>query len=597
MQKSPLRPLHRLRLVHFQADHIDIPAKVAENGTVENIKGTQPALTTINEEPVQALPVAPEGELPLGEIEARNLLKRTPGSYLLNQAYGLWFFVSSFFLTVIITRKLNPDQYGVYAVAMTAFNTIAYIVALGLEDATYTYVPRVFAEHGKASASRLIKRLLALRVAILALCVCILLFTMPLLAQMFAAIPIAGSAAVAASLRDPTLLGHIAPIAFYVLGNGITAIITAICAALMRMRIVFVLGSLTQVLLLGLGYLVLQLGWGIDGMLWLMAIFSLINAAIFLIWLLPILLARNATFVQPMKPVLQLGVSAWLTNLVTGALLKQVAIILLGYFAVSITAIGYFNLSFQLGHAASLLLVTGFGGVAGSALAAAFVGKNYDRLARSWQTLIKVETILAAPILVFCLFNAQNIALVLYGTNYAPVGPLLAIFLFFNILIRVLGTTIHQSAMYVVGQAKLVVLSMWIGLVVLTLLDILLIPRMGPAGALVSDGLSQVLIGGMMLAFLWRILPRKYPLGFTLRLLLGLTIAALPGIIWHPTSRVLLGVSGCIFLILCVGLLMLIKPLNAEDLEMVDSLNHRMASLLQWFARGQKSRKGNVPTM
>ena len=581
MQKSPLRPLRPLRLVHY----IDIPAKVAENDNVENINGIQQTLSNVTEEPGQVLPVTPEGELPLGEQEARNLLKRTPVSYLLNQAYGLWFFVSSFFLTVIITRKLNPDQYGVYAVAMTAFNTIAYIVALGLEDATYTYVPRVFAEHGKASASLLIKRVLAIRIAILTLCVVVLLFTMPLLAQIFAGIPINGSAGVAASLRDPVLLGHIAPIAFYVLGNGITAIITAVCAALMRMRIVFVLGSLTQLLLLGLGYLVLQLGLGIDGMLWLMAIFSLINAAIFLIWLLPILLARGATYIQPMKPIVQLGISAWLTNLVTGALLKQVSIILLGYFAVSLTAIGYFNLSFQLGHAASLLLVTGFGGVAGSALAAAFVGKNYDRLARSWQTLIKVETILAAPILIFCLFNAQNIAIVLYGSNYAPVGPLLAIFLFFNILIRVLGTTIHQSTMYVVGQAKLVVLSMWIGMGVLILLDILFIPRMGPAGALIADGISQAIIGSLMLIFLWRVLPRKYPLGFTLRLLLGLTIAALPGIIWHPTSRTLLGVSGGIFLILCVILLMLIKPLNAEDMEMIGGLNRRMALLLKRFAR------------
>ena len=528
---------------------------------------------------------APEGEIPVGELEARNLLKRTPGSYLLNQAYGLWFFISSFFLTVIITRKLNPAEYGVYAVALTAFNTIAYIVALGLEDATYTYVPRVFAEHGKASASLLIKKLLALRIVILALSVGVMLFALPALAYLFAAIPIAGSASMAAGLRDPSLLSHITPIAFYVLGNGITSIITAVCAALMRMRIVFVLGSLTQLLLLVLGYVVLQLGWSINGLLWLMAISSLINAAIFAIWLLPILLARGATYTQPMKPVVQLGISAWLTNLVTGALLKQVAIILLGYFTISITAIGYFNLSFQLGHTASLLLVTGFGGVAGSALAAAFVGKNYDRLARSWQTFIKIETILAAPILVFCLFNAQNIALVLYGPNYSPVGPLLAIFLFFNILIRVLGTTIHQSTMYVVGQAKLVVLSMWIGLVALILLDIVLIPRMGPAGALVGDGISQVLIGGLMLAFLWRVLPRKYPLGFTIRILLGLTIAALPGIIWHPTSRVLLGVSGVIFLVLCIGLLILFKPLTAEDLAMAGSLNKRLTPLLKWFAR------------
>lgn len=582
MQKSPL---HRLRLEHFQIGDIDIPAKVAENGAVENIDRTQQALPIVTEEPAQALPVAEESALPTGELEARHLLKRTPGSYLLNQAYGLWFFISSFFLTVIITRKLNPDQYGVYAVAMAAFNTIAYIVALGLEDATYTYVPRVFAVHGRAAAARLIKRLLALRIAILILCVGILLFTMPLLAQLFADIPIPGSAAVAASLRDPTLLGHITPIAFYVLGNGIVGLISAVCAALMRMRIVFILGSLTQVFLLGLGYVVLQLGFGINGMLWLMAGFSLLNAAIFLIWLLPILLARGATYTQPMKPVVQLGLWAWQTNLVTGALLKQVSIILLGYFAVSITAIGYFNLSFQLGHAASLLLVTGFGGVAGAALAAAYVGQNYDRLARSWQTLIKVETILAAPLLIFCLFNAQNIALALYGSNYAPVGQLLAIFLFFNIIIRVLGTTIHQPTMYVIGKARLVVLSMWIGLVALALLDILLIPRMGPAGALVADGLSQILTGSLMLAFLWRVLPRKYPLGFTLRLLLGLTIAALPGIVWHPTSRTLLGVSGCIFLILCIVLLMVIKPLNAEDMEMIGGLNKRLAMALKWFAR------------
>ncbi len=582
MQKSPL---HRLRLERLQTDDIDIPAKVAENGPVEKSNSTRqtvPEIANISEPP---LPIAPEGELPAGELEARHLLKRTPGSYLLNQAYGLWFFISSFFLTVIITRKLNPAEYGVYAVAMAAFNTIAYIVAFGLEDATYTYVPRVFAEHGRASAARLIKRLLALRVAVLVLCLVILLFTMPLLAQLFAAIPLAVSASIAASLRDPTLLGHITPIAFYVLGNGIVGIISAVCAALMRMRIVFVLGSLTQVFLLGLGYVVLQFDFGINGLLWLMASFSLLNAVIFLIWLLPILLARGATYTQPMKPILHLGIWAWQTNLITGALLKQVSIILLGYFAISITAIGYFNLSFQLGHAASLLLVTGFGGVAGSALAAAYIGKNYDRLARSWQTLIKVETILAAPLLVFCLFNAQNIALVLYGPNYAPVGQLLAIFLFFNIIIRVLGTTIHQPTMYVLGKARLVVLSMWIGLIVLALLDILLIPRLGPAGALVADGLSQIVTACLMLAFLWRVLPRKYPLGFTLRLLLGLTLAALPGIVWHPTSRVLLGISGTIFLLLCIVLLMVIKPLNAEDMEMVGALNKRLEGALKWFAR------------
>src|SRR3989440_5033096 len=210
-----------------------------------------------------------------------------------------------------------------------------------------------------------------------------------------------------------------------------------------------------------------------------------------------------------MKPVVQLGISAWLTNLVTGALLKQVSSILLAVFLVSIIQIGYFNLSFQLAHAASLLLVSGFGGVGGAALAAAFVGRNYDRLSRSWQALIKIETLLAAPVLVFCLFNAQNIAHALYGANYDPVGPLLAIFLFFNILVRVLGTSMHQYALYVIGKARLVVLSQWIGLAAVIGIGILLIPHWGPAGALVADGLGQVLIGALLLTFLWPVLSRK----------------------------------------------------------------------------------------
>jgi len=377
-----------------------------------------------------------------------------------------------------------------------------------------------------------------------------------------------------------------------VLGNGVSGLITAVCASLMRMRFVFVVGGLTQLALLVLSFFVLQLGWGTNGVLWLFAICSLFNAAAFLFWLTPFLFERKRpqTYVQAMKPVVQLGISAWLTNLVTGALLKQVSIILLGVFLVSIVQIGYFNLSFQLAHAASLLLVSGFGGVGGAALAAAFVGRNYDRLARSWQALIKIETLLAAPVLVFCLFNAQIIAHALYGANFDAVGPLLAIFLFFNVLVRVLGTADNQYALYVVGKPKLVVLSQWLGLVAVVVIGVLLIPHWGPAGALVADGLAQVLIGALLLAFLWPVLPRKFPLGFTMKFLLGLTLAALPGILWHPASRLLIGVSGVIFLLLCIGFFIIIKPLSAEDLELIGSSNAsaRLVPYLRWFVQRKK---------
>lgn len=532
-----------------------------------------------------ALPAA----IPLGEAEARRLLQRTPGNYLLNQIYGFWFLISLFLLTIIITHKVPTEEYGVYAITQTAYNTILYIVAFGMEDATTTYIPRIFAEHGTASAALLVRRLLALRTLTVVIVAGILLFGMPAIATLIGAIPLSGAAGVAVGLRDPVLLSHIAPVALYVLGSGIASLLQAVCAGLMRIRVVFVIGSLTQVAILGISFLVLQLGWGINSVLWTLAICSLLNAAAFILWQAKFIFTRGATYQQPILPLIRLSLSAWQTNLIQGALLKQISVILLGIFAISAVQgrinTGYFNLSFQLADGANLLLVTGFGGVASAALAAAFVGSNNERLSRSWQALVKIETLLAAPGLIFCLFNASNIVLALYGNKYITVGPLFAIFLFFNIFARILGTTINQYALYVTGRARLVVLSEWAGLVGVIIIGVFLIPRYGVAGALIADGIARIITGVLMLAFLWNALPHKYPLGFTLRFLLALTIAALPGILWHPTSRILLGLSGGLFLIICTGLLLLIKPLTEEDMAMLGGLNTHLARYLRWFAR------------
>src|SRR5439155_21196304 len=183
------------------------------------------------------------------------LLQRTPSNYLLNQVYGLWVFVSVFILTLIMTRKASVGEYGIYAIACAAFNTIAYIIAFGLEDATTTFVPRGLAEYGRAAAALLVRRLLVLRLVILTITVGIMLFTLPVLAMLIAALPVSGSAGIAAGLRSPGLLAHITPIAFWVLGNGITSRFIAIYASEMRMRIVFICGSVVQLVLLGLSFI------------------------------------------------------------------------------------------------------------------------------------------------------------------------------------------------------------------------------------------------------------------------------------------------------------------------------------------------------
>lgn len=527
-------------------------------------------------------------ELSQQHTGAQRLLKRAPASYLFNQAYSFWFYISSFLFTILITREVRTDQYGVYAVIQTTINTIIYIVALGLEDATTTFIPRILAENGKVEAARLARQIVGLRLIILLISLAIIAFGLPLLAAGITLIPIAQTKAIAVELQNPILIKYNLPIILYVFGTGIGNTLTALCSAQLRTQIVLVVGGITQIILLIVSFVLLSMGLGIEGILWLQAFLALFNALAFVIWQAPFLFSPRTSYKTPLKAVLKLSFSAWLTNLASGALLKQISIILLGIYLISYTDIGYFNLSFQLADSANVLLVGGFSGVGGSALAAAFVGKNSERLGQTWQALIKVETVLAAPGLVFCLFNAGTITQVLYGSKYAPVGPLLVIFILFNLLVRIIGTTVHQASLYVVGNPKMVVLSQWIGIVIIIGAGSLLIPRFGAAGALMADGLAKLITGILLLIALLSYIPPKHRrelLVFTLRFMLALAIAALPFLLWHPTDRLLLGISAGMFVILCLGLLIWIKPFSKTDMEMLQQMNPKIAKYLHLFVR------------
>jgi O-antigen/teichoic acid export membrane protein len=594
MQKLPLRPLRLTRVNKYQLE-VDVSAENSRSGEEEDAEYAEELAfsselhsNSITETTLKMPIDTSDAQQAQKDREAQRLLMRTPNNYLFSQAYGLWLYLSLFLITIILTHIVSTAEYGTYASIQTAINTITYIIALGLEDAIVTFVPRVSVERGKAAAGRLIRQLLVLRIVILLACACVILFGLPVLAWLINLLPIQGASAMGASLTDPALLAHTRPVALYILGIGIVNMLQSVCAAQMRMLRVLIVGGLMQVGLLIFGFVVLHLGWGIDGILWIQAIVALVGAALFLAWLAPLFLVRETPNKQPLRPVLQVGISAWLTNLASGALFKQISITLLAIYLVSQAGIGYFNLSFQLADAANVLLVSGFAGVGASALAASFVGNNYERLGRSWQSLIKVETLLAAPGLVFCLFNAQSLATALYGSKFAAVGPLLAIFLVFNIFFRVIGTTIHQSSLYIIGKAYTVVISQWVSLLLLVAMGIILVPRFGPAGALIADGIAKALSGILMLVFLIKKLPRRYPLellGFTLRFLLALTVAALPGLFWHPSSLSQLVLSALLFLVLCLAVLTFIKPLNTQDLEMILATKPSLARYIRWFVQ------------
>jgi len=517
--------------------------------------------------------------------QAEVLVRRAPMGFFWNQLYQLWLYGTSLLLNLVVARALPPQQYGVYSTALTAFNTAIYLLAFGLEEAATIWVPRALTEEGREQASSVIRRLLGVRVLFLLVVCAAMLFLLPAVPGWLDQLSFPGAHGVASVLGDPAVQNHLTPLVFYVGGYGLVNLLFAFFTALLRTRVILVVSGCSQGATLLFAWIVLRLGGEVDGVLWIHSAVTWLTALVYFFWLAPLLLVRRPRKALSLRPALRLGVAAWLTNLAVGALLKQVAIWLLVLYGFSDAQKGFFNLAFQLGHSAGALLVAGLSFVGMATMAAAYTDENRSWLATSWRAVLKVQTVLGLPLLVFSMLHAQAIVTLLYKEDYAAVGPLLQLFLALNIATRIAGGGFHQAALYVLGKQRVVVIIQWLALALTVLLGFLFIPQFGPLGALIATGLPPALVELAQLAVLWLSLRRPYPLHFMLRYALALLPPIIAGLLWQPHDWLGLAGAGGLFTILLIGALLLVKPLEGEDAALLGKTNSWLRTALMLLIR------------
>lgn len=504
----------------------------------------------------------------MGDASSRSedLIRRAPSGYLWNQAFSLWLFFSLFLYQIVITRLLPPAEKGVYELVLTPANFAVYLAALGLESAGSVYLPRVLAEGGPRQAMAITLRLVGIRLAAVLVIAGAVIWGLPALAHLLATLAVPGSDSLARTMSHPTLLAHRVALAGYLIGVGMANLMAALLTALMRTRVVFVVGGIAQALSIALAYvLVGPLHRGADGALAAISFPAVLMAIAYIIALYRIIMARPGRLGQRMLGgMLRLGVAAWLADLANGSLIKLIAVAQLAL-VVSHAQIAFFGLAFEMGHAAAFLFVAGLGGVGLAAMAAAYTRRQRAHLATAWRTISKLQVVLAVPLVLFCVPHSDAIMRVVYGDAYASAGGLLALFLALNALVRVAGGGSHSAALYVLGQQNWVVVSQWGSLGVLAALDALLIPSYGAAGALLAVGLAQLSAELFMLMLARRALARPYPLPFMLRVLIALLPALVLTTLWRPASLAGLILSGAGYALLFLGCLRLMRPLDLED--------------------------------
>jgi O-antigen/teichoic acid export membrane protein len=498
--------------------------------------------------------------------QAYNLIRRAPGGYLWNQAFSLWLFLSLFLYQLVITRLLPVTEKGVYELILTPANVGVYLAALGLESAGAVYIPRMLSEGGPGKALAVALRLIGIRLVAVLLIAVGVLWGLPLLAGLLAARALPGASALAQSLGDPALLAHRAALVGYVFGMGLANLLAALLTALLRTRIIFIAGSLAQMLTIGLAYLLVgPLHGGAGSALSALAMPNILLALVYLGALIQVLGARPVEIGSKVTgPMLRLGLAAWVADLASEPLVKLLAVAQLSL-VVPPAQIAFFGISFEMGHAAAYLFVAGLGGIGLAVMSAAYAHQQLEHLAVAWRTITKLQVLLAVPLLAFCIPYASPIMRLLYGQSYANAGPLLALFLTLNALTRLCGGGAHEAALYVLGRQRWVVVIRSASLGMLIGADALLIPRYGVAGALMAVGLAQLAaeIVELALARLW--LAQPFPLSFVMRVMLALMPALGIALLWRPASLAGLLLAGLGYSLIFLVALRLARPLDSED--------------------------------
>lgn len=526
---------------------------------------------------------APAAEARRGAAEAEMLLRQAPSGYLWNQAYSLLVFGLNFALSVIIARGLSVADYGVYSMLSTVVAVLILIFAFGLEDAASVFVPRLLARNGRAGAASLIRRMLLLRTLIMVGIGAAVALGLPLLATPLARFGLAPYGFTQAlsgfdGLR-PYALGA------YLAASAIVALQGAFFASILKTRATLIIGGLSQLMGALVTFALLRLGYGVDGIFAAQALVTWVAVIAFLVVLFPYLRGAPAPAPETPGEVRGLMISAWLTNVTNGALGKQMDILLMAFFAVSYVAIGYYNLAYQIVSIVAVLLISGLGGVGMAAMSAAYATNGAARLASMWRAIVMLQLLLAAPLQIFTFALANQIIVTVYGEAYAGAIPLLRIFIVFSFLGRMIGGGASQSALYVMGKQRIVLITRWIGFAINLALDIFLIRIAGPAGALVATGFSQLWVGVVEYIALRSLISTRYPFRLALRIIVYSAIGSLLPAVVPGEGLLGLVASGTLFVALFLIAALTLGLGDPRDIVEVASLSPRIRWLLSFVNR------------
>jgi O-antigen/teichoic acid export membrane protein len=177
---------------------------------------------------------------------------------------------------------------------------------------------------------------------------------------------------------------------------------------------------------------------------------------------------------------------------------------------------------------------------------------------------------------------SDGIVGLLAGEEYGPAAPILSLLGLYNGAAALLGMGLCTHFLFVIGLQKLD-LALRVSAAVLNIvLDVALIPAIGPLGAAVATVTANLAVLGIELALVLVRYRAGFPAQYAAKLILAYGSALTVAWLWLRTANPILAAG--LYLVLAILMVRLLKPWTQGDIEALTRTSPRLARLLSVVA-------------
>jgi O-antigen/teichoic acid export membrane protein len=494
-----------------------------------------------------------------------NLVKRAASGILWAQIGKVAETVLALLLSVVVIRQLGPEAYGEYGLLLGILGLGILLTSLGFRQILGKHVPRLVAENNPSGAKFLLRWTLRWRINLTLIVIVVFLALTDVFANLFGL---------------TNLNTYRWPLVLLFLSRNLYLLPIAFFNATLRMKRVLIVNLLLWSASLAFTLFLFQV-YGVS----VLAVLYASALAMMLSFAVGLLLARDwlgggDSGPLPTRPLWRFGATIWLTDFANFGLDTQTDVLFMGYFMADKAQIGFYRAAVMPVQRLMGFLFGAWSGLTMPVLSESYAAGGPAGIRCAWTGYVKLVTVLAIPLLVLLAAFSEPTLRLLYSDQFVHSARLLQLYALLSVFGFAVGHGLSTGLLQTLDQEALALRLRLLACGLNVLLNVLLIPQWGAAGALAATGLAGILLWFIETAIAIRQYGLRYPLGFLIKVLLASLAAAVVARLLPSGGWVELIAGGAIFASIFLGLCYLLKPLSEQDKAALVSINPRMRRLI-----------------